>query len=103
MRRVVGALSLFAAFAGSAHVQARRVERMAPSDGRDMPADSRRNDLWAARIELAVDDLDGLAAKLSNAGIRFVSSGVVPLPSPASGKMLTVLDPDGHRVLLLHH
>ena len=77
------------------------IQYLSPSDGRNLPSESRPNDLWAARIELAVDDLDGLAVKLSDAGIRFVSPGVVPLPGRASGKALTVLDPDGHRVLLL--
>jgi len=79
------------------------LQYLRPSNGRDVPADARSNDIWAARIELAVDDLDGLAARLTKAGVRFVSPGVVRLPGPAAGKALTVLDPDGHRVLLLQH
>ena len=79
------------------------IQYLRPSDGRDAPADSHPTDLWASRIELAVDDLDELATKLSDAGVRLESPGVVPLPGQTSGKALTVLDPDGHRVLLLQH
>ena len=79
------------------------LDYLRPSNGRDVPSDARSNDIWAARIELAVDDLDGLTARLAKAKVRFVSRGVVRLPGPAAGKSLTVLDPDGHRVLLLQH
>ena len=79
------------------------IQYLRPSDERDTQADSRPNDLWASRIELAVDDLDELAFKLSAAGVHLVSPCVVPLPGQTSGRALNVVDPDGHRVLLLQH
>lgn len=70
----------------------------APPTGRAMPADSRSNDLWHAHVVMAVDDLDRLIRTLDEAGVRFVSPGIVPLPD--GHKAAAVLDPDGHPIVL---
>ncbi len=70
----------------------------APPTGRTMPADSRGNDLWHAHVVMAVDDLDRLIRVLDDAGVRFVSPGIVPLSD--GHKAAAVLDPDGHPIVL---
>lgn len=72
-----------------------------PLDGRNTPQDTRATDIWAARIVIAVTDLDAIEARLKRAGAALVSEGIVMLPGPARERALTVLDPDGHRLTLI--
>jgi catechol 2,3-dioxygenase-like lactoylglutathione lyase family enzyme len=72
-----------------------------PSDGRSTPSDTRSNDIWASQIRIVVNDLDGLAVRLKAAGTRFISRGIVTIADEEHQKALLVLDPDGHRILLL--
>lgn len=70
----------------------------APSIGRRAPANARANDLWHVETVLRVDSLDETIASLIRAGVRFVSPGIVPL---GNGKRAaTVLDPDGHVIVI---
>jgi catechol 2,3-dioxygenase-like lactoylglutathione lyase family enzyme len=70
----------------------------APSIGRRALANTRANDLWHVETVLRVDSLDETIASLTEAGVRFVSPGIVPL---SSGKRAaTVLDPDGHVIVI---
>ena len=52
---------------------------------------------------MATDDLDLLAKKLRDAGVHFISTGVVMMPKDKAGfsKAALVSDPDGHDVLLI--
>jgi catechol 2,3-dioxygenase-like lactoylglutathione lyase family enzyme len=72
-----------------------------PRDGRPTPPDTRSNDIWASQIRIVVRDLDCLAVRLKAAGTRFISPGIVAIADEAHQKALLVLDPDGHRILLL--
>ncbi len=70
----------------------------APSTGRPPPPDARANDLWRTRVVLRVESLDTMVPALDQAGVRFVSPGIVQLPGDI--RAVQVLDPDGHAVML---
>lgn len=76
------------------------LEYLAPSDGRPYPADEKANDLvhWQTRF-LGTSAADGAHA-LAASRAPMISTGVVDLPSAASGfrKGLTARDPDGHAI-----
>lgn len=71
--------------------------RSAPR-GRPAPADSRINDLWHAHVVLRVAGLDRLIARLRRHGVRFVSSGAIPLIE--GRRAVEIADPDGHDFVL---
>jgi catechol 2,3-dioxygenase-like lactoylglutathione lyase family enzyme len=77
----------------------------APPGGRPMPADTRANDLWHCEITLAVRDLDRTVERLRAARAHFVSdragAGAIARMSPAGGREVAVLDPDGHALKLV--
>jgi catechol 2,3-dioxygenase-like lactoylglutathione lyase family enzyme len=79
------------------------LEYLAPRDGRPRPADVRANDIVHWQTMIVTDDVDGLAKKLRDAHVSFVSPGVVVMPKDKAGfsKGLLVADPDGHDVLLI--
>jgi catechol 2,3-dioxygenase-like lactoylglutathione lyase family enzyme len=70
------------------------LEYLAPGPGRSAPDDTAANDLWYWEIDVAVNDLRAVAAKLRAAGVKVVEEGIVP------GQMV-VRDPDGHHVRLI--
>jgi catechol 2,3-dioxygenase-like lactoylglutathione lyase family enzyme len=67
--------------------------------GRRSSAPVNANDVASARQVYAVDDLDGLVAKLEDANASFVSPGIVTLKS--GGRAAAVRDPDGHMIVLM--
>src|SRR5437867_1880879 len=76
------------------------LEYLSPRDGRPAPADQRANDLVHWQTIAASVDPERLAARLTAAGVRFVSPGVVHLEDRALGfdRGFLVRDPDGHVV-----
>jgi catechol 2,3-dioxygenase-like lactoylglutathione lyase family enzyme len=70
----------------------------APPTARPAPADSNGADIWHVHAVLRVNGLAALAAALQDAGVRFVSPGVVTLGDGT--KACEVLDPDRHAILL---
>jgi len=78
------------------------LDYLAPRGGRQMPVDSRANDLWHWQTALSVDRAEIAVEKLKSDGIRFISPGVVTLPNRSLGlnKGALVRDPDGHALQL---
>ena len=83
---------------GKAGIAFELLDYLAPSDGRDMPVDSRACDLWHYQTTIAVDDLADLAAKLRSAPCQFISPGIVKMSPNELGfsQALSLRDPDGH-------
>ena len=79
------------------------LEYLTPRDGRARPSDFHANDIVHWQTMIATDDLDLLAKKLRDAGVRFISTGVVVVPKGKAGfaKGALVSDPDRHSVLLV--
>ena len=79
------------------------LEYIAPTDGRNMPADSKACDLWHYQTVITVSNLETLAEKLRTAPCKFISPGVVEMSSNELGftKALSVRDMDGHVVHLV--
>src|SRR5438093_8162068 len=79
------------------------LEYLTPRDGRARPPDVHANDIVHWQTMMATDDLDLLAKKLRDAGVHFISTGVVVMPKGKAGfaKGALVSDPDGHSVLLV--
>lgn len=77
------------------------LQYLTPGAGRPFPADARADDLVHARTVIETDDLEPLAARLRQARVPFVSTGVVRLPGHPYRRQLLVRDPDGHAVLLV--
>jgi hypothetical protein len=79
------------------------LEYLAPSDGRDMPRDTKSNDLWHWQVVMGTPRLDSVERALRNARARFVSPGVVAMASTdGEGALpaITARDPDGHAVVV---
>ncbi|WP_052055776.1 VOC family protein [Myxosarcina sp. GI1] len=74
------------------------LEYIAPTNGKPMPCDSCANDLWHYHTTMKVSDLEAIASKLRERSVRFISPGVVKLPSDELGftKGLAIADLDGH-------
>ena len=79
------------------------LEYLTPSDRRPMPMNTKVHDLWSWQIRLVVKDVTAAEQRTSKAGYRRVSSTVSKISYHRTGfvKGLMVLDPDGHRVLLI--
>jgi len=79
------------------------LEYLTPRDGRPRPPDVHANDIVHWQMMIATHDLDLLSKKLSDAGVHFISPGVVMMPKGKAGfaKGALVSDPDGHSVLLV--
>jgi catechol 2,3-dioxygenase-like lactoylglutathione lyase family enzyme len=71
-----------------------------PPTGRPAPIGVESNDIQHIHLDMVVDDIDGLARTLWDAGMPFVSPGVVELKRGPFHKALMVRDPDGHALLL---
>ena len=71
---------------------------LAPSNGRPRPEDAQANDLLHWQTTLEVRDVNAAVLQLRAGGAKFVSPGVVQLPSRSLGftKGVLVQDPDGH-------
>ncbi len=79
------------------------LEYLTPTGRRPMPLNTKANDLWSWQIRLVVKDVNGAERRMRNAGYRKESSAVANFSNDKLGfvKGLLVLDPDGHRVLLI--
>jgi len=79
------------------------LEYLTPSGRRPMPLNTKANDLWSWQIRLVVKDVNGAKRRVSKAGFPKVSSAVSNFSNDKLGfvKGFMVLDPDGHRVLLI--
>ena len=74
------------------------LEYIAPTNGKDMPIDSKANDLWHCQTIIAVSNLETMAQQLRTAPCSFVSPGVVEMSANELGfaKALAIKDLDGH-------
>jgi catechol 2,3-dioxygenase-like lactoylglutathione lyase family enzyme len=70
------------------------LEYIAPPGGRDLPADSKANDLVFWNTQLVVDELPRQADALRASGMKFVSKTTRTAPA------LIIRDPDGHALQL---
>jgi len=79
------------------------LEYVSPRDGRPAPADERANDLVHWQTIVASSAPEPLAARLTAAGARLVSPGVVRVEDRALGfdRGFLVRDPDGHVVQVI--
>jgi catechol 2,3-dioxygenase-like lactoylglutathione lyase family enzyme len=77
------------------------LEYVAPRDGREMPRDTKANDLWRWQPRLRVCDPSRVADRLRAEKVRVVSDGLTTLPDGRLGFTRGVLgrDPDGHAIL----
>ena len=89
--------------AGASGIGFELLEYIAPVTGRDMPVDSKANDLWHYQTVIAVSDLETMAQELRSAPCSFVSPGIVEMSSNELGytKALSIRDLDGHFLLLV--
>ena len=69
-----------------------------PTTGRQAPSDSRGDDVWHAHVVVRVNGLDRLVKDLENAGIHFISAGIVRLPN--GSRAVEIVDPDGHALVV---
>lgn len=76
------------------------LEYLAPSDGREFPADARTSDLVHWQVTLSVPSAESAAVSARNASGRWVSAGAVPDPEMNRLRSALVRDPDGHALLL---
>lgn len=76
------------------------LEYLTPGDGRPASVDARANDLAQWQTRMVSAGLEDIARVLRAARIRFVSPGVVELPSGQVdfARAVLVRDPDGHFV-----
>ena len=74
------------------------LEYISPTNGRDMPIDSKANDLWHYQTVIFVSDLETMAQQLRSAPCSFVSPGIVTMKPNEFGftKALAIRDLDGH-------
>ena len=77
------------------------LEYQAPTDGRPTPILLHANDMLHMHIILEVDNLDHLTNLLTSRGQHFVSPRAIHVAGLPYAKVLMVLDPDGHVVLLV--
>lgn len=67
--------------------------------GRTLSAQVNANDVASVRQVHKVDDLEALVKQLKDAGVAFVSPGIVTLK--AGGRAASIRDPDGHMIVLM--
>ncbi len=79
------------------------LEYLAPSDGREAPADARSNDLLSWQTRFVTRDASAVAAPLRVAGGQLVSPGRVDLDGAELGFRAGLLarDADGHALLFI--
>ena len=78
------------------------LEYLQPGPGKIYPADSKTDDLWHWQTTAVVADVVSLYKKLESAGYKFISNGIVSLPSGKrkENKAFIVRDADGHAMLV---
>ncbi len=74
------------------------LEYIAPTNGKDMPIDSKANDLWHCQTIIAVSNLETMAQQLRTSPCSFISPGIVEMSTNELGfaKALAIKDLDGH-------
>lgn len=74
------------------------LEYIAPTNGKDMPIDSKANDLWHCQTIIAVSNLETMAQQLRTSPCSFISPGIVEMSANELGfaKALAIKDLDGH-------
>lgn len=103
LNNVFGARLLISGLTADTGIAVEFLDYLSPATGRPYPPDSQPNDLWHWEITMAVEDATAAAAQLRQAGIPFVSSGVVTFSDPALGfhRGFLVRDPDGHVIRII--
>ncbi|MEP7011071.1 MAG: VOC family protein [Acidobacteriota bacterium] len=101
LNQVFGAHLRITALKGSSGPGIEFLEYLTPQGGRPAPSDLAANDLAHWQTTLSVEEpkaLDGLATRLREGHVPFVSPGIVTLPEAelAFHRGFQVLDPDGH-------
>jgi len=101
LNQVFGAHLRITALKGSSGPGIEFLEYLTPQGGRPAPSDLAANDLAHWQTTLVVEEpqaFDGLATRLREGRVHFVSPGVVILPETQLGfhRGFQVLDPDGH-------
>lgn len=83
---------------GSAGIGFELLEYIAPTDGRNMPVDSKACDLWHYQTVISVSNLATLAEQLRSAPCQFISPGIVKMSNNELGfsQALAIRDLDGH-------
>jgi catechol 2,3-dioxygenase-like lactoylglutathione lyase family enzyme len=75
------------------------LEYLAPSGGRERPAEARANDLLHWHTDLLVRDAGAAERALIASGAALDSPGAVDVPE--LGRAISAADPDGHRIRLI--
>lgn len=88
---------------GDAGIGFELLEYIAPTDGRDMPVDSRACDLWHYQTIISVANLATLEDELRSAPCQFISPGIVEMSNNelSFSKVLALRDMDGHVLHLI--
>ncbi len=76
------------------------LEYLAPTDGRDYPADAHANDLIHWHTMLTGPDLTAAAARLTRERAAWVSPGVIADAQDNTSAAMQIKDPDGHAVII---
>lgn len=78
------------------------LEYLKPGPGKPYPADSRADDIWHWQTIVITDDVAKLYDRLSEAGYRLVSKGLITLQDKngLGSKAFIIRDPDGHALLI---
>ena len=101
LSNVFGARLLITSLGAAAGPAVEFLDYLAPATGRPTPLDSQANDLWYWHVTMTTPDIAALETRLSAAGARFVSAGIVEMPADALGlgRALLALSPSGHAIL----
>lgn len=97
LNNVFGARLRITALRGASGPGVELLEYLSPSDGREMPRDTRSNDLWSWQIAMGVGDLGEVESRIRAGRGRWVSAGVVGAGEEAG---MAFRDPDGHAVVV---
>ena len=97
LNNVFGARLRITALRGASGPGVELLEYASPSDGREMPRDTRSNDLWSWQIAMSVGDLGEMESRARAGRARWVSAGVVGAGEEAG---MAFRDPDGHAVVV---
>ncbi|MFB2895642.1 VOC family protein [Aerosakkonemataceae cyanobacterium BLCC-F50] len=103
LNHVTGARLHISSLRSSAGLGIEFLEYVTPQDGRDLPVDTRPNDLVHWQTTLVVSDAQTVASLLQMNQSTFISSSVVAIPEQTLGfkKGFLVRDPDGHVMRLV--
>ncbi|MEO1295813.1 MAG: VOC family protein [Cyanobacteria bacterium J06636_16] len=103
LNNVFGARLHISGLTAGAGIGVEFLEYLSPPTGRPYPTDSQANDLWHWDITMVVDDATAAAERLQQAGVPFISAGVIELPDASLGFQtgFLVRDPDGHAIRII--